>query len=129
MTLSTTVLSAVSGLAKSLPDAFIASTVFDKDTSVYDVSTAKKVYSERSCDVLSFIDRFKADEIDGKIVKNYDVKLVVIPKVSTGFDFVFSSVDRIMVGQQNYSVVVAIPQYVSDVIVSYTFHVRPQGVE
>lgn len=129
MTLAKSILSALSDVSKSLSDAFIDSIVYDKDSGVYDSSTAKKIYSERSTNVLSLYDRFKADEIDGKIVKNFDVKLIVIPKTKSGFEFEFSSVDRILVGNKNYSVVVAIPQFVKQTIVSYLFHVRPQGVE
>lgn len=129
MSLSTTILSAINGVTKSLSDVFIPAIVYDKDSGVYDSTTAVKVYSERSTEVLSFFDRFKADEIDGKIVKNFDVKLTVLPKLKSGFEFEFSSVDRIVVGEQNFSVVVALPQYVKQTVVSYMFHVRPQGAE
>lgn len=127
MSLSTQILSAILGATKSQPDAFIDSIVYDKSSKVYDVETATNTYVERSTDVKAFYERFKEDEIDGKIVKNYDVKLTVLPKLKTGFEFRFSSVDRIVVGAANYTVVAAIPQFVGEVAVAYLMHARPQG--
>ncbi len=127
MSLSSQILSAIIGATKSQPDAFIDSTIYDKSSKVYDVGTATNVYNERSTDVKSLIERFKEDEIDGKIVKNYDVKVTVLPKLKTGFEFRFSSVDRIVVGAANYTVVAAIPQFVGEVVVAYMMHARPQG--
>jgi hypothetical protein len=96
-------------------------------SEVYDSATATNVSTERSMEVYSVIERFKADEIDGKIIKNYDVKLIVLPKTASGFTFLLSSVDRIVANSQNYSIVAALPQYVGSVVVSYLLHVRPQG--
>lgn len=127
MNLSKNILNAVSGVTKSLPSAFIKSTVYDKGTKAYNSKTAVNVYEERSVDVVSMFEKFKEDEIDGKIVKNYDVKLMVLPSNSNGFPFKFSSVDRILVSEQNFSVVATFPIYVGPEIVAYTFHARPQG--
>lgn len=127
MSLQSQIRSALLSAAKSLPDAFIDSTVYDKSPSAYDVATATKTFTERSSAVKVVIDRFKEDEIDGKIVKNFDVKLTVVPTNNSGFEFDFSSVDRIVVGSQNYSIVVSIPQLVGSAVVAYLMHVRPQG--
>lgn len=127
MTLATDTLKAINGAVKSAPSAFMLSVVYNKTEEEYNVATATNSFSEQSMEVYSVIERFKIDEIDGKIVKNYDVKLIVLPKTVAGFDFLISSVDRIVANDQNYSIVVSIPQYVGNLIVSYLLHVRPQG--
>lgn len=127
MSLSSQILSAILGAVKSQPDAFVDSRIFDKSVSTYDVTTATNTYVERTSVVKAFYERFKEDEIDGKIVKNYDVKLTVLPALKTGFEFRFSSVDRIEVGSTNYTVVAAIPQFAGETVVAYLMHARPQA--
>ena len=127
MTLAVDALKAIHGAIKAAPSAFISSIAYDKTAESYNSATATNTFTERSMEVYSVVERFKADEIDGKIVKNFDVKLIVLPKKLSGFDFELSSVDRIVANNQNYSIVASIPQYVGNVIVSYLLHVRPQG--
>lgn len=120
MSLSDKVKKAVNGAKTKLGTLLTPAVLKIKGSTSYNTSTGEKSISSTDVNVDVVIDKFEYNEIDGTLVKNSDVKLIMFNDT----DYVPSTIDKISISNKTYDIINVSPVIAGSKTIIFVLQVR-----